>query len=157
MRKYWLFSAVALAMVALDQITKAVAIANLKPQVSQDFIGSLVRLYLIHNDSAAFSIGFGQTWIFTIIGSAALVALVWYLRKLTSNSWLVLAGILAGGISGNLIDRLFRAPGFGRGLVVDFIQIPFNFPIFNLADSAIVCVAVTVVIRVLLGHSISKS
>ena len=156
MRKYLIVGAFALLVIALDQGTKAIALANLTPNVSQDFLGSIVRLYLVHNDSAAFSIGFGQTWIFTVISSAALVALIWYLRKLEGISWVVMAGVLMGGIVGNLIDRLFRAPGFGRGLVVDFIQIPFNFPIFNIADSAIVCIAIAVVIRVLLGHSIGK-
>jgi len=156
LRKYLTVGAFASLIVAIDQITKALALANLKPQVSQDFLGSVIRLYLVHNDSAAFSIGFGQTWIFTIISSVALVALVWYLRKIQGTSWLIMAGILAGGIIGNLIDRLFRAPGFGRGLVVDFIQIPFNFPIFNLADSAIVCIAIAVVIRVMLGQPIGK-
>jgi signal peptidase II len=147
----------ALLVIALDQTSKALAIANLTPQVSYEAIGSLLRLYLTYNDSAAFSIGFGQTWIFAIIGFVALVCLVWYLLFMVeTKSWAIIGGILAGGIAGNLIDRLFREPGFGQGLVVDFIQIPFNFPIFNLADSAIVCVAVTVVIRVMLGHPIGK-
>jgi len=141
-----------IAVTALDQATKAIVVANLHPGVEYPFLGSLIRLYLVYNNSAAFSLGFGQTWIFAIVGAAAFVAIVWYLRKLSSNSWLVLAGILAGGILGNLSDRLFRSPGFGSGLVVDFSQIPFNFPIFNLADTAIVCVAVAVVIRIMLGH-----
>lgn len=157
MRKYWLSAAFALLVIALDQTTKALVIANLAPQVSRDLVGSVIRLYLTYNDSAAFSIGYGQTWIFAIIGFAALVALVWYLvKRVETASWAIIGGILAGGIAGNLIDRLFRAPGFGRGLVVDFIQIPFNFPIFNLADSAIVCVAITLVVRVMLGHQIGK-
>lgn len=156
MRKYWPVALVALAVVALDQLTKLIVVANLAPGVSHDFLGPVIRLYLIYNNSAAFSLGFGLTWIFTIIGAAALVVLIWYIRKISEVSWLILAGVLAGGIIGNLLDRLFRFPGFGRGLVVDFIQIPFNFPIFNLADSAIVCVAVTVVIRVMLGQSAVK-
>jgi signal peptidase II len=156
LRKYLLVTAIALAVVALDQASKVIAIANLTPRVSTSFIGSLLSWYLTYNDSAAFSIGYGQTWIFAIIGSIALIALYWYLRKLEGTSWLWLAGLAAGGIAGNLFDRLFRSPGFGRGLVVDFIQIPFNFPIFNLADSVIVCVGATVVIRLFLGHSIGK-
>ena len=48
-----------------------------------------------------------------------------------------MAGVLLGGITGNLIDRLVREPGFGIGHVVDYIQVPFNFPIFNIADMAI--------------------
>jgi len=67
-----------------------------------------------------------------------------------------LAGALLGGILGNLIDRITREPGFPNGHVVDFISIPFNFPIFNLADSAIVVVAVITVIRVMRGERIGK-
>lgn len=150
-------SAVALAIAGIDQATKAIAIANLQPGMSQNFLGTLVRFYLVYNDSAAFSFGFGQTWIFALLGMAALVALYWFLPKLNGWTWLLMAGVAAGGIAGNLFDRLFREPGFGRGLVVDFIQIPFNFPIFNIADSAIVFVALVLVIRVLLGHSPAKS
>jgi signal peptidase II len=147
---------VALAVAAIDQATKAFAIANLTPRVSTTFLGSLVSWYLTYNDSAAFSIGYGQTWIFAILGTLALVALYFYVRKLEGISWLWMAGLAAGGIAGNLFDRLFRSPGFGRGLVVDFIQIPFNFPIFNLADSVIVGVGATLVIRLLMGHAIGK-
>jgi signal peptidase II len=123
-------------------------IANLQPRVSYDFIGSVVRLFLTYNDSAAFSMGFGITWIFTIISSLACLAIIWYGLRVRTMGWATLAGVALGGVSGNLIDRLTRAPGFPSGQVVDFIQVPFNFPIFNLADSAICIVAALVVIAV---------
>ena len=65
-----------------------------------------------------------------------------------------MAGVALGGIVGNLVDRLFRQPSFGNGYVVDYLQIPFNFPIFNLADMAIVTMAILTVVRILLGHKI---
>jgi len=138
----------ATVVVFLDQLTKSLVIANLQPRVSYDFLGSVVRLFLTYNDSAAFSMGFGITWIFTIISSLAGLAIIWYGLRVRTMGWATLAGVALGGVSGNLIDRLTRAPGFPSGQVVDFIQVPFNFPIFNLADSAICIVAALVVIAV---------
>ena len=126
------------------------------PGHSTPFLGDIIKLYLTYNDSAAFSMGFGQTWFFALLSTAASLALLWYLPKLKSASWLIMGGIALGGIVGNLVDRLIREPGFGVGHVVDYIQIPFNFPIFNLADSAIVSIASLTVIRILLGHKIGE-
>ena len=148
--------AIAAAIVAVDQLVKDLLIASLKPHESVDFIGGVVRLYLTYNDSAAFSIGYGQTWIFAIISTLASLGLLWYLPRLETRSWSVMGGVALGGMVGNLVDRLIREPGFGRGQVVDYLQIPFSFPIFNLADMAIVTVAILTVIRVLLGNKIGK-
>jgi signal peptidase II len=63
-------------------------------------------------------------------------------------------GVFLGGVVGNLIDRLIRAPSFGNGHVVDFIQIPMNFPIFNLADTFIVSMAILSVVRVMRGENL---
>lgn len=148
--------AIAAAIVAVDQLVKDLLIASLKPHESVDFIGGVVRLYLTYNDSAAFSIGYGQTWIFAIISTLASLGLLWYLPRLETRSWSVMGGVALGGMVGNLVDRLIREPGFGRGQVVDYLQIPFSFPIFNLADMAIVTVAILTVIRVLCGNKIGK-
>ena len=148
--------AIAAAIVAVDQLVKDLLIASLKPHESVDFIGGVVRLYLTYNDSAAFSIGYGQTWIFAIISTLASLGLLWYLPRLETRSWSVMGGVALGGMVGNLVDRLIREPGFGRGQVVDYLQIPFSFPIFNLADMAIVTVAILTVIRVLRGNKIGK-
>jgi signal peptidase II len=138
----------AAVVVFLDQLAKGLVIANLQPRVSYDFLGSVVRLYLTYNNSAAFSMGFGVTWIFTIISSLAALALLWFGLRVRTLGWAALTALALGGVTGNLIDRLTRAPGFPSGQVVDFIQIPFNFPIFNLADSAICIAAAVVVIAV---------
>lgn len=120
-------------------------------------LGDLVQFNLVFNDSAAFSLGFGATQVFAVISSVAALVLLWYSARVETKSWALLVGIALGGVTGNLIDRLIREPGFGKGLVVDFIQIPFNFPVFNLADTAIFCVAVVTIIRVLRGDRIGKA
>lgn len=143
-------------IIAADQFVKNYLIATLSPGVPIDFISSLVRLNLVFNDSAAFSIGFGATWIFTIISSAAALVLMWFSFKIETTGWAIMAGVLLGGISGNLIDRLMREPGFAVGHVVDYIQVPFNFPIFNIADMAIFIICSLSVIRVLRGDQIGR-
>lgn len=153
-RLQWLAIGLGLIIVAVDQLIKSQLIATLTPHKSVAFLGDVVRLYLTYNDSAAFSMGFGQTWIFAVISSIASLMLLWYIPRLQTNSWNIMAGIALGGVVGNLVDRLFREPGFGNGYVVDYLQIPFNFPIFNLADIAIVSMAILTVLRILMGHKI---
>ena len=152
-RALWFVLADVLVVIA-DQSAKDAVITFLQPGVSYDFLGSVVRLYLTYNDSAAFSIGFGVTWIFTLISSAAALVLLWFGPRVNTVGWALMAGTALGGVTGNLIDRLTRAPGFPAGQVVDFIQIPFNFPIFNLADSAICIVAALVVIQMARGRKL---
>jgi signal peptidase II len=65
-----------------------------------------------------------------------------------------MTGIFLGGVVGNLIDRLIREPSIGNGHVVDFIMIPFNFPVFNLADIFIVSMASLAVIRIYRGDTL---
>ncbi len=120
-------------------------------------IGELVQFNLVFNDSAAFSIGFGATGVFTVISSLATLVFLWLSRKVETKSWAMILGVALGGVVGNLIDRLTREPGFGVGWVVDFIQIPFNFPVFNLADSAIFIAAVVTVVRVMRGDKLGKA
>ncbi|BDS50550.1 hypothetical protein RKACHI23_08120 [Rhodoluna lacicola] len=151
----WFF-ACAFTVIALDQFLKNYLILKLEEGAPIDFIGSLVRLNLVYNDSAAFSIGFGATWIFTIISSVAVLVLLWFSRKIETTGWAIMAGVLLGGVSGNLIDRYLREPGFAIGHVVDYIQIPFNFPIFNVADMAIFFICSISVIRVLRGDQIGR-
>jgi signal peptidase II len=150
----WLFIAVALVLITLDQFTKNLAIATLKLGVDYPVLGEVLSWRLIYNDSAAFSLGFGQTWILAVIAAAATLATIWYSRRITSRSWSVMAGIFLAGVVGNLIDRLIREPSFGNGHVVDFIRIPFNFPVFNLADIFIVSMAILSVIRVFRGENL---
>jgi len=74
-------------------------------------------------------------------------------RKLYSAGWAIALGLLLGGAMGNLGDRIFRAPGLFRGYVVDWIGVvPRYYPIFNLADSAIVCGGILTVILAMRGY-----
>ena len=150
----WLYLVVALVLIAVDQFTKNLAIATLQPGINNPVVGELLSWRLIYNDSAAFSLGFGQTWILAVLAAAATLATIWFSRRITSRSWAVMAGIFLAGVVGNLIDRLIREPSFGNGHVVDFIQIPFNFPVFNLADIFIVSIASLTVIRVFRGENL---
>lgn len=152
--KVALVVAIGSSIALVDQLTKETAIASLTPNQTVPVLGDLLGWYLTYNDSAAFSIGFGVTWIFTIISTLALFAVLWRTPKIQTRGWLIIAGMLAGGISGNLIDRLTRAPGFGTGRVVDFIQIPFGFPIFNVADCFISVTMFLVAVLVIRGHKI---
>ena len=155
-RQLWLLL-VAWAIIGADQAIKNLMIGSLTEGVPQPFIGQLVQFNLLYNDSAAFSIGGGATWIFTIISSLAALALLYHSRKLQTTGWSILAGVLLGGVVGNLIDRLTRSPGFPVGHVVDYIQIPFNFPVFNLADMAIFFSVSIAVIRIARGESIGRT
>jgi signal peptidase II len=150
----WLYLVVALIAVTVDQLTKNLAIATLELGVSYPVLGEVLSWRLLYNDSAAFGLGFGYTWILAVISTAAALATLWYARKLQSISWSLMIGVFLGGVVGNLIDRLIREPSFGNGHVVDFIQIPLNFPIFNLADTFIVSMAILSVIRVMRGENL---
>ena len=151
------FLATAWLLIAIDQLTKFLVIENLKPGQVVPVLGDLLKFVLVYNDSAAFSLGFGATWIFAITSSIATLVIIWIAPRLETMAWSVVGGIALGGVVGNLVDRLFREPGFGVGHVVDFISIPFNFPIFNIADIAIVGVAILVVIRIMQGAPVGRA
>ena len=130
---------VVLAAVTLvaDQATKAWALASLTPGEPVDLVGSWIQLQLIRNPGAAFSLGDGVTWLLTVISIAILVWVLVAARRVGSMPWAVALGLLLGGALGNILDRLLREPGPGRGHVVDFIDY-FGFFIGNVADIAIV-------------------
>ena len=100
-------------------------------------IGTFVRFTYTENTGAAFSLGTGFTWIFSIIAIVVAVVIIRTSRQLGSIAWAVAFGGLLGGLLGNLLDRITRPPSPGMGSVVDFIAFP-NFPVFNVADMAIV-------------------
>ncbi len=142
--------AVAAGIVLVDQLTKWLAVANLEGQPSAEVVGPLLKFTFVRNPGAAFSLGGGYTIIFSLIAAAVAVVIVMTSRKLTSKAWAIALGGLLGGALGNLCDRLFREPGALRGHVVDFIQLPY-FAIFNVADIAVTCSAVLIVILTIRG------
>lgn len=129
---------VALCVYLLDQVAKLLVVAHLYEGQQIQVLGQLLQFHFVKNAGAAFSIGTGSTWIFSIVGVGVLGFVIWYAPRIRSMAWAVLFGLLLGGLLGNLTDRLFREPGFGVGHVVDFLQIPVLPAIFNLADVAIV-------------------
>jgi signal peptidase II len=144
--------AVAVPIYIADQLTKAWATSNLQGEPRQ-LVGSVLQLNLTYNSGAAFSIGTGATIVLTAIASSVVVFVLFMARRLGSMGWALALGLLLGGALGNLTDRMFRAPGSGRGHVVDFLQLP-NFPVFNIADSAIVSAAVLIALLSFRGISI---
>lgn len=135
---------------ALDRLTKHWALGNLDENVPREFVGSVLRLRLIFNPGAAFSLGTGATPLFTLIQAVVSVVVVVAATRVARASWAVALGLVLGGAAGNLTDRLTRPPGFGLGHVVDFLELP-NFPVFNIADSAIVAAACLVTLLSLRG------
>lgn len=133
--------AVAIAVVTLDQVTKALAVVYLESQPPVPLLGSFLQLAFARNPGAAFSIGTGMTWVFSALALAVAAVVVRTSHRLIDARWAWCLGGVLGGAVGNLLDRLFRSPGPLRGHVVDFIMLP-NYPLFNVADSAIVCAAV---------------
>ncbi len=143
---------VAAFVLAADAITKAVIVAHLRPDQPVHVIGHLLMLWLTRNPGAAFSVGTGETIVFTVIAFAVIVAIARTARNLRSLGWAIALGLLLGGAMGNLADRILRAPGLFRGDVVDWIAVTTWYPIFNLADSAIVCGGILTVVLAMRGH-----
>lgn len=129
----------AAAVLLLDQLTKVWALGALADGVRRPLLGSLLGLRLVFNPGAAFSFATGQTWLLTVVALAVVVFVLRVSRRLGSRAWTVALALVLGGAVGNLVDRLLRAPGVGRGHVVDFID--YGVFVGNVADIAIVVAA----------------
>ncbi|OLT19904.1 signal peptidase II [Actinomadura sp. CNU-125] len=130
-----------------------IVVATLQGEEPIRLLGGLLTLRETRNSGAAFSIGTGYTVVFTLIASGVVVAIIWTGRNLRSLPWAICLGLMLGGALGNLVDRMFRAPAPLEGHVVDWIQVP-NWPVFNLADSAVVCGGVLAVVLAARGLQI---
>lgn len=139
---FWL---VAAGVVIVDQATKQWALSTLVPYENHPLIGDLLSIQLVFNSGAAFSLGNESTWLLTIIALAVTGAILFYGRRARPAVGVVIFGAALGGAVGNLIDRLFRAPSFGQGHVVDMINYGHQF-VGNVADIAIVGAGVALVI-----------
>ena len=129
-----LFS-LACAVWAVDFLTKNWAVAHLSTS-PRKIIGSFLQLTLLRNPGAAFSMATGFTIVFTAVSVGVAIFITRYAARITSPWWAYVAGLVLGGVLGNLSDRIFREPGFLYGHVIDWIEIP-HWPIFNVADSSI--------------------
>jgi signal peptidase II len=130
---------------ALDFSTKVWALNSLSPVKPTPIIGTFLQLRLVFNPGAAFSVGTSVTFIFTILSAAAVAGIAHYAIKIINRWWSLVLGLALGGILGNLTDRIFREPSLFNGHVIDWIELP-RWPVFNIADMAIVCGAVLSVV-----------
>jgi signal peptidase II len=141
---------VAAFVLAADVISKSIVVARMADHQPIRLLGGLLTITLTRNGGAAFSIGTSMTIVFTAIAVGVIVYILRTARNLRSIGWAITLGLLLGGATGNLLDRIFRAPGLFQGHVVDWIELP-HWPVFNLADSSIVCAGVLVVLLALCG------
>lgn len=143
-RRLRLLLVVAALVLGLDVLTKTLAVKLLVPGQPVEIIGDTITWTLVRNSGAAFSMATGYTWVLTLIATGVVVGIIWMGRRLVSVWWALGLGMILGGALGNLMDRFFRSPGPLRGHVVDFLSVGW-WPVFNLADSAVVCGAVLLV------------
>jgi signal peptidase II len=152
------FVTVVVLVIGVDLVAKQLTTSYLANRDSVRLLGGAVYLLEVRNSGAAFSLGRNYTFIFPIVATAVTVWIIWMARRLASLPWAIALGLVLGGALGNLTDRVFRAPGVGRGHVVDWISVfgpdAKYWPIFNIADSAIVCGAVLAALLALVGIDI---
>ena len=129
--------AVAFAVLALDVVSKVIVVDALADRPPVRLVDGVLDLTLTRNAGAAFSVGVGATVVFTVVAVAVVVVIIRTAARLRSVGWAIALGLLLGGACGNLVDRFARSPGPFRGEVVDWIHL-HHWPVFNLADSAIV-------------------
>ena len=131
----------------IDYATKVWALNNLSQVEPIRIIGSILQLRLVFNPGAAFSFGTSFTFIFTILAVMAVAVIAYYAIKIANRWWSVVLGLALGGVLGNLTDRIFREPSIFNGHVIDWIELP-SFPVFNVADMAIVGAALVSVLLI---------
>jgi signal peptidase II len=153
-----LLGGLAAVVLIADVLTKVVSVARLEGQPPVELLGGAVYLVLVRNPGAAFSLATGYTWVLSLVAVAVVVVIVRIARRLRSTGWAVALGLVLGGALGNLVDRVFRAPGPLRGHVVDVVSLfaPDGsvWPVFNLADSCIVTGGVLLVLLALTGREL---
>ena len=143
---YALFAA---GIVAADQLTKYLTVANIALGQRVDWMPGFLGLTYVQNPGAAFSSLEGQMWLFILIFVAFTLALVWEHRHNSMNfstfDWWCIVAVYGGGL-GNMIDRL------RLGYVVDMIRTEFMvFPIFNVADCFITCGCIALMASQIIG------
>lgn len=160
-RRVGLLAVVAAVALLLDLASKLLVVEHITNGRTIRTLWGAVYIVQTRNSGAAFSVGTGATVILTVIAAVIVAVIVRTAKNLRSAGWAVALGLILGGALGNLVDRLFRSPGFGRGHVVDWISVFADdghvWPIFNLADSAIVCGAVLAAILALRGIDMDGS
>jgi signal peptidase II len=143
-RSRWAIATIA-TIVVLDQATKSWAVSALA-EGPKNVIGDTVVLELTRNGGSAFSRFQGITPILAVGAIIVTIVLMRVLRGVTDRVLVIGLTLVLGGALGNLGDRIFRAPGFLRGHVVDFVAVGW-WPVFNVADSCITIGGVLLVVH----------
>jgi signal peptidase II len=143
----WTTAAIGLTV---DQVTKAVAAAVVEGRPARRLFGGAVTLTAFRNPGAAGSFAPHATVLFTLIAVVVLGVIARLAPSVRSTGWAVALGLLFAGAGGNLTDRLLRAPGFGRGAVLDFIQVGHS-GVFNLADQCVTAGALLILVQIVRG------
>lgn len=152
-RTWLLFVAVAASFLAIDQVSKILAVRHLSEGPDVELVGEVLQLHLTYNPGAAFSLGTRFTVVLALLACTATLVVLWISRRVASRWWAVALGLLLAGIGGNLLDRLLREPGPLRGHVVDFLMLP-NWPVFNIADICINVGVAMILVQVLRGIAV---
>lgn len=150
-----LFAALAVVAYAIDQGSKQWALSALADR-DIPVLGDWFTLHLTTNPGAAFSTGTNYTIVFTGLATVAVVVILWLSRRLRSTGWALAFGLLLGGVSGNLTDRIIRPPAPLHGEVVDLYMLP-NWPVFNTADVFINIAAGLIILQTFRGIALDGS
>jgi signal peptidase II len=149
------FAGVAIAGLLVDQLTKTLALRKLADG-DVEVLGSWFTLHLTKNPGAAFSTGTRYTLLFSLLAVVAVCVVLYLSRRIGSITWAIALGLLLAGVSGNLVDRIFRDPSPFHGHVIDFLMLP-NWPVFNIADICINLAAGLILVQAFRGVSLDGS
>ena len=148
--RFRLVLGIAAVALAVDVVTKVLAVRYLDDRDPVPLVGDLLQLTLVRNPGAAFSTGTSFTPVIATFACVALVVAVVLALRVRTTGWAWAFGMLLAGITGNLVDRIFREPGPFRGHVIDMFQLP-NWPVFNVADICINIAAGLIIVQSLRG------
>jgi signal peptidase II len=155
-RAITILMATAMLVLLADLGTKQLALSTLRDGEPVRLLGGAVYLTLIRNSGAAFGLGSDYTWVFPLVTLAVVGWISWMATRLRSLPWSIALGLVLAGALGNFTDRIFRAPGPFLGHVVDMVSLfdPYGqtWPIFNLADSALVSGVILAILLELTGR-----
>lgn len=151
-----IYFGIALIIFLIDQGVKYLVATRMELYEQIPVIGNFFLITSHRNRGAAFGILEGQRWLFIVITIVVVIAIIWYLRKTVKMGQKLLSvalSLVLGGAVGNFLDRAIS------GEVVDFAQFNFGtytFPIFNVADSAIVIGVALIILDTLLESRRNK-
>ena len=132
-------------VVTIDQLTKALVVAHYNEGDSHRVLGDVLSWTLQRNPGSAFGLFGHLPVLFTVLATAIALVIIVRAPRVRDRLTAVALGFVLGGAIGNLVDRIARPPGVFRGRVIDFIDFHW-WPVFNIADSAVVIGALLLLI-----------